>query len=409
MARTFVKQNQLTSSYSDYIFISEANRSISNDYLYRDLNVIRSVLKENFGTANFYNTATKSLNSLSTELSSFFSSSAQFLGNVDIDGNLTASYLLVENDLNINGSLNITNSITGSLYGTASVALNSLLLNGTSSSEFSSNSYVNEKINNLGLKQSVIAKYDFIGGTLSGISNVDGISISSNDRILVIDQSNGINSGIYLASTGTWSRSSDYISGSSAAATFMFVQKGDNYADTCWFCTNDSGSDIIETNSLIFEELGEEYTASVGLQLNNKIFSIGTGSITTTMISGSTITQEKLNLSDPISNLQAATKQYVDTNITSSIINKHNKETLVYPTDINTSLRAVSSSFNLSLLDFHDDTNIYINGILLHASGTTTDENSISGIDAALKSGTTGTIVFSFSLTSGDVITIEKF
>lgn len=87
----------------------------------------------------------------------------------------------------------------------------------------------------------------------------------------------------------------------------------------------------------------------------------------------------------------------------------HSKQILTFP-GASTSTYAVSSSFDLSTgFDLQDDANIYINGVLIHASGSTTDETTISGVDASLKTGTTGTIVFAFALTNGDVITIEKF
>jgi hypothetical protein len=152
----------------------------------------------------------------------------------------------------------------------------------------------------------------------SGLSTVDGVALSADDRVLVIDAYNGVYSGIYTAAVGDWPRASDFASGSDAASTFMFVQKGDDYADTCWLCTNDSGSDVVGTDSLSFSQFGasgSSYTAGDGLQLVSNEFSVADEGITETMLADSAVTQVKLSLVDPVSALQAATKQYVDNSI----------------------------------------------------------------------------------------------
>jgi hypothetical protein len=46
--------------------------------------------------------------------------------------------------------------------------------------------------------------------TLSGEQTIDGVAITSGDRVLVKDQSTGSQNGIYLASTGSWSRAPDF-------------------------------------------------------------------------------------------------------------------------------------------------------------------------------------------------------
>lgn len=45
--------------------------------------------------------------------------------------------------------------------------------------------------------------------TLSGTPTVDGVALTAGDRILVKDQTSGSTNGIYVVSSGTWSRSVD--------------------------------------------------------------------------------------------------------------------------------------------------------------------------------------------------------
>ncbi len=46
--------------------------------------------------------------------------------------------------------------------------------------------------------------------TLSGEQTIDGIAIVSGDRVLVKNQASGVDNGIYIASTGGWSRALDF-------------------------------------------------------------------------------------------------------------------------------------------------------------------------------------------------------
>ena len=46
--------------------------------------------------------------------------------------------------------------------------------------------------------------------TLSGLQTIDGVTVVEDDRVLVKDQSTGANNGIYVASSGAWTRAKDF-------------------------------------------------------------------------------------------------------------------------------------------------------------------------------------------------------
>src|SRR5712691_13220885 len=46
--------------------------------------------------------------------------------------------------------------------------------------------------------------------TLSGLQTVDGVLLDADDRVLVKNQTSSVNNGVYLASTGPWTRDSDF-------------------------------------------------------------------------------------------------------------------------------------------------------------------------------------------------------
>jgi hypothetical protein len=84
--------------------------------------------------------------------------------------------------------------------------------------------------------------------TLSGgaPSQVDGVNLSLNDRVLVTGQSTASQNGIYYVTTlgtgsdGTWTRSSDTdATGELLSGTIVMVTEGLIYADTQWKLTTD--------------------------------------------------------------------------------------------------------------------------------------------------------------------------
>ena len=98
--------------------------------------------------------------------------------------------------------------------------------------------------------------------TLSGgaPSQVDGVNLSLNDRVLVTGQTNKAQNGIYDVDTvgsganGTWVRSGDTnTTGELLAGTIVMVTEGVIYADTQWKLTTNDPI-VIGVSELIFEQ-----------------------------------------------------------------------------------------------------------------------------------------------------------
>lgn len=93
--------------------------------------------------------------------------------------------------------------------------------------------------------------------TLSGLQTIDGISLSAGDRVLLTDQTAGSENGLWEAQTGAWNRPSDFDTGDSASAATISIQGGGTNTDNTRFqCFNDIGSDVIDTDSLDFQQIG---------------------------------------------------------------------------------------------------------------------------------------------------------
>ena len=96
--------------------------------------------------------------------------------------------------------------------------------------------------------------------TLSGTQTIDGVAVVAGNRILVKDQTNGVENGLYVVATGTWTRTTDLAAGSSAAGVAVVVQQGNVNANLSFICTNSSGSDVVGTDALVWTEFSNNAT-----------------------------------------------------------------------------------------------------------------------------------------------------
>lgn len=71
--------------------------------------------------------------------------------------------------------------------------------------------------------------------TLSGLQTVDGVSLSAGDRVLVKNQTNKTQNGLYVAAAGAWARTTDADSAEElTAGLFTFVEEGSVNLDSGW-------------------------------------------------------------------------------------------------------------------------------------------------------------------------------
>ena len=82
--------------------------------------------------------------------------------------------------------------------------------------------------------------------TLSGEQTVDGITVGSCERVLVRDQTDTKENGIYLADSSTWTRAQDFDGSKDAIpGTILYVDRGNTYATSFWaFNSSSTATDI---------------------------------------------------------------------------------------------------------------------------------------------------------------------
>lgn len=96
--------------------------------------------------------------------------------------------------------------------------------------------------------------------TLTGLQTIGATSVIAGDRVLVWQQTNQVNNGIYVVSSGAWTRASDFTdTGSVVAGTLIYVRE-DAYRGDFEVTSPDTidiGTDNITFNSLVVGDTDE--------------------------------------------------------------------------------------------------------------------------------------------------------
>jgi hypothetical protein len=105
--------------------------------------------------------------------------------------------------------------------------------------------------------------------TLSGGAPkiVDGVSLNTNDRVLVAGQATASQNGLYYVSVagtgsnGTWIRTNDSnTTGEINAGMIVMVTEGTEYADTSWKLVTDDPIDIGVTGLIFLQNTGNSFS-----------------------------------------------------------------------------------------------------------------------------------------------------
>jgi len=138
----------------------------------------------------------------------------------------------------------------------------------------------------LDIKESVRVASTANGALATAWANgeaVDGITLATNDRILLKDQTTGAENGIYTVNASgapTRGTDADATTGELDGGSFFFVEEGSTNADSGWVLTND-GTVTIGTTALTFTQFSGAgmITAGAGLTKSGNTFNAiaGTG------------------------------------------------------------------------------------------------------------------------------------
>ena len=173
---------------------------------------------------------------------------------------------LTVDNLNVNGNTIATTNTNGNLVldpnGTGTIDVSSAritsLATPTGSTDAATKAYVDAQLQGLDVKNSVRVATT-ANGTLSSAfannSTVDGVTLATNDRILIKDQSTGSENGIYTVNaSGAPTRATDFDADSEVTGgAFFFAEEGTVNADNGFVLTND-GAITVGTTALTFTQ-----------------------------------------------------------------------------------------------------------------------------------------------------------
>ena len=101
--------------------------------------------------------------------------------------------------------------------------------------------------------------------TLSGTQTIDDVALAVNDRVLVKNQSDKTQNGIYDVKSDAWVRSADADESPELLNASLFVSEGTTQSDTAWVCTTDLIN--IGTTNIEFVQLAAQIHTLQDLQL----------------------------------------------------------------------------------------------------------------------------------------------
>ncbi len=146
-----------------------------------------------------------------------------------------------------------------------------------SATDATNKGYVDALVNGTDWKLSVRVA-STANSLLSGLLTLDGITVAAGDRVLLKNQTVGAENGIYVASSGAWTRATDAdVSAEVTSGMAMMVTEGTTQGDTQWVLTTNDPI-VIGTTALVFAQIGgsTSYTASTGISITGNSIAIDT-------------------------------------------------------------------------------------------------------------------------------------
>ena len=175
-----------------------------------------------------------------------------------------------------------TNRLDQLAAPSASVSLNSQtitnLADPVNTQDAATKGFVEATAQGLDVKDSCVAATTAnitISTALNNGDTIDGVTLSTNDRVLVKDQSTASQNGIYVVGSSP-ARADDLAAGSDAAGMFTFIEQGTVNADNGFVCTSNKGSAVTGSNNLTFAQFSGagQITTADGLQKSGNTISV---------------------------------------------------------------------------------------------------------------------------------------
>ncbi len=110
--------------------------------------------------------------------------------------------------------------------------------------------------------------------TLSGPQTIDGVSVVAGNTVLVKNQTNSAENGIYQVNSGAWTYATGSTTWQQYVSALVFIEYG-SQGSSAWYCTAQPGG-TLGTTPMVWSNfsVSTSYTAGTGLTLAAGVFSI---------------------------------------------------------------------------------------------------------------------------------------
>jgi len=187
--------------------------------------------------------------------------------------------------ISLSGSVN-ADAIDGGTLGTDRYSAYGDLsaegyLGDNATTDLTSKAYVDNAIAGLKWKESVKAASTVAATLASDFANgdtIDGVQLSTGDRILVKDQGLPRENGIYVVTAGTPTRADDANTEAELVAAAVFIEQGTSLADTAFVCSSNT-IPTIDTSDIAFVQFtgAAAYDWGNGLDSSGNSVFVGAG------------------------------------------------------------------------------------------------------------------------------------
>jgi hypothetical protein len=268
-ANASISMNSVSSpSNANALVINHSTNNALSKIVFKTRDTDRLLISDT-GNVTVYST----VDSIETDIGSLMvSGGAIFKKRVKIKDQLSLPELKL-----YNGPQQVTASVTA----TGELTLNGNVLTGLSDpvndTDAVNKRYVESVIQGLDTKESVLATSDGSNVDISvAISALDNVLVNAGNRILLKDQTDPLENGIYVVLFAAAPvRSDDLPAGSSANGVYVYTEQGLVNGSSGWVCTTIVGQDIVDTNGLTFVQFSGagQITAGLGLsKIGNILF-----------------------------------------------------------------------------------------------------------------------------------------
>jgi hypothetical protein len=191
----------------------------------------------------------------------YVSNAGTGVAHFNTDGLLSSSLIVnadITNSTITNAKLATVSSTNDSSYivardGSGNFATNMITIAGTTtnSTDVATKSYVDSiAVSSIvPLPPAVVVATSNVA--LSGLQTIDGYTLLSTNRVLLVNQTSAIQNGVWIASAGSWSRptdSGDFKTGQAVGSAYVLVTNGDTQAGSAYLCSTPNA--IVGTDSI---------------------------------------------------------------------------------------------------------------------------------------------------------------